>query len=153
MVPATPARSALRRAKSTMRKETSLANIGTRGSRTRDAAFDLRRCHSARRSGLANGSSRSKANRRSRPGARSIAICAASIAIVPEAQDGPDGVDVGALAVLVAHAIADAVLDAEGGEVEALQRAPLRGAVDAQSLPRGDPVGPADAPGQLVEIA
>ncbi len=46
------------------------------------------RCHSARLSASLNGSSRSKAKRRFRPGAMSQAICAASIAIVPEPQHG-----------------------------------------------------------------
>ena len=69
-----------------------------------------------------------------------------------DAQVGPHRVDVRPLAVLVAHPVADGVLDAQGGEVEALQRAALRGGVDAQRLARRDPVGPGDAEGERVEV-
>ena len=67
-------------------------------------------------------------------------------------RSGRDGVDARPLAVLVAHPVADRVLDAQGGEVEALQRAALRGAVDAQRLARRDPVRPGDAVGERVEV-
>ena len=46
------------------------------------------RCHSARIASVANGSRRSNAKRRFSPGAMPQAICAASIAIVPEPQHG-----------------------------------------------------------------
>ena len=61
-----------------------------------------------------------------------------------DAQVGPHRVDVRPLAVLVAHPVADGVLDAQRGEVQALQRAALRGAVDAQRLARRDPVRPGE---------
>ena len=88
MKDSTPARCALRRAKSTMRKETSLAKIGTALAWMRDCAWLFRRCHWARISAFAKGSSRSKAKRRLSPGAMPQAICAASMAIVPEPQQG-----------------------------------------------------------------
>ncbi len=71
-----------------MRNDRSLAKIGTAGARTRSLARLRRRCISARISTLANGSRRSQAKRRSAPGAMPQAICAASMAIVPEPQQG-----------------------------------------------------------------
>ena len=84
----TPARCALRRAKSTIRNDTSLAKIGTALGWMRACARLRRRCSSARSSSVTNGSRRSNANRRVSPGAMPQAICAASIAIVPEPQHG-----------------------------------------------------------------
>ena len=71
-----------------MRNDRSLAKIGTSGARTRSLARLRRRCISARISTLVKGSSRSQAKRRSAPGAMPQAICAASMAIVPEPQQG-----------------------------------------------------------------
>jgi len=70
-----------------------------------------------------------------------------------DAQIGPHGVDIGARTVLVAHPVAERVLDAQRGEVEALERASVRGAVDAQRLARRDPVRPRHAARQLVQVA
>ena len=71
-----------------MRNDTSLAKIGTALAWMRDCAWLFSRCHSARISAVANGSRRSKAKRRFRPGAMPQAICAASMAMVPDPQTG-----------------------------------------------------------------
>jgi hypothetical protein len=84
--PATPARSALRVAKSVMRKLTSPANTGTVGACTRARACCCSAAHSLR--SAAKGRWRSKAKRRCRPGAMPQAICAASMATVPAPQQG-----------------------------------------------------------------
>jgi hypothetical protein len=193
-----------------MRKDTSLAEIGTAGACTRAWARLFSRCISARISGVAKGSSRSKAKRRCSPGAMPQAICAASMAMVPlpqhgscsappasavpcqpgqrllqrrvslvlapaaleqrfargihvqqralrpqvqqQLQIGPARVDARALARLLAQLVAHRVLDAQCGEVQALQRATLRGGVDAQRVLRGDPLRPFDASGQRIQI-
>ena len=88
MAASTPARCALRRAKSTIRNDTSLAKIGTALAWMRVCAWLFRRCHCARISAPSNGNRRSNANRRFRPGAMPQAICAASMAMVPEPQHG-----------------------------------------------------------------
>ena len=85
---ATPARAALRRAKSTMRNETSAPDTGTCAGWMRACAAAFRRCQSARVLGSPNGSKPSKAKWRFSPGAMPQAIWAASIAIVPEPQQG-----------------------------------------------------------------
>ena len=54
----------------------------------RAVAWLFRRCHCARISGAVKGSRRSKAKCRFNPGAMPQAICAASMAIVPEPQQG-----------------------------------------------------------------
>src|SRR5437763_1610666 len=76
-----------------------------------------------------------------------------SLATTGTADRRPHGVDARPLAVLVAHPVADGVLDAQRSEVEAFQRAALRGGVDAQRLARRDPVRPRDGQGERVEIA
>ena len=58
----------------------------------------------------------------------------------------------GAFAGRVAQQVADRVLDAQRGEVQAAQRAVLRGGVDAQGLPRRDPLRPGDRARQRVEV-
>ena len=81
---ATPARSALRWAKSVMRKDTSPAKIATAGScwRARAASFRRDQLFWCGR----KGSMASNANRRCSPGAMPAAICAASMAMVPAPQ-------------------------------------------------------------------
>ncbi len=76
-----------------------------------------------------------------------------SARVEDDLQVGPRGVDVRPLAVLVAHPVADGVLDAQRGEVEAPERAALRGRVDAQRLARGDPLRPVDRARQRIQIA
>ncbi len=82
----TPARSALRLAKSVMRKLTSPAKMGAAGAwtRARAALCSSRQCAAK---GV-KGSMRSKAKRRRLPGAMPQAICAASMAMVPAPQQG-----------------------------------------------------------------
>ena len=82
----TPARSALRVAKSVIRKLTSPANTATFGECTRSRAA----CCIARHAACCGlkGSIRSKAKRRCAPGAIPQAICAASMAMVPAPQHG-----------------------------------------------------------------
>ena len=82
----TPARRALRAAKSVMRKLTSPANTGTAGACTRAWACSRIACHCG--SSGRKGSMRSKAKRRCSPGAMPQAICAASMAMVPAPQHG-----------------------------------------------------------------
>ena len=82
----TPARSALRCAKSVIRKLTSPAWTATLGAWTRARAASPSCCQS--RCSARNGISRSNAKRLCKPGAMPQLICAASIAIVPAPQHG-----------------------------------------------------------------
>ncbi len=61
-------------------------------------------------------------------------------------------IDIGAVAGGVAHGVADGILDAQAGEMQALQRRADRCGVDPQRLARADPVVPPHGTSQVVEI-
>ena len=61
-------------------------------------------------------------------------------------------VDAGPRAGHVAHHVADGVLDAQRGEVQALQRRALCGDVHADGLVRRDPLRPVDAAPEVVQV-
>ncbi|MCY1356476.1 hypothetical protein D9M69_429300 [compost metagenome] len=84
MAPATPARSALRSAKSTMRCDTSEPKTAMALACCALAASFLMAAQTC----AWNGSSFSKPKRRSEPAAMPLAICAASMAMVPLPQQG-----------------------------------------------------------------
>ena len=86
MAASTPARSALRVAKSVMRKLTSPANTGVAGACTSARASSCIARHAPACS--RKRSMRSKAKRRRPPGAMPQASCAASMAMVPAPQQG-----------------------------------------------------------------
>ena len=83
---ATPARSALRVAKSVRRKLTSPAKTGAAGAWIRALACVFSSCQTLRCGRKL--SMRSNAKRRIKPGAMPQAICAASMAMVPAPQQG-----------------------------------------------------------------
>ena len=67
-------------------------------------------------------------------------------------QVGAARVDARARAGGLAHHVAHAVLDAQRGEIEALERRALRRHIDLDGLRGRHPVGPAHAAGERVEI-
>jgi putative N6-adenine-specific DNA methylase len=69
-----------------------------------------------------------------------------------ELQIGLVRIDARALAGGFTQQVADRVLDAQRGEVEALERAAVRGGVHAQRVLRRDPFRPVDAVRELVHV-
>ena len=69
-----------------------------------------------------------------------------------DVQVGVAGVDARALAGGVAQQVAHGILHAQRGEIQAPERAAVRGRVHAQGVPRCDPLGPLDAARELVHI-
>ena len=62
------------------------------------------------------------------------------------------GVDARPAIAFLTETIADRILDTQGDEVEALQRAFDRGDINAQRLRRQEPARPVDAQCQLVDV-
>jgi hypothetical protein len=69
-----------------------------------------------------------------------------------DARIGPLGFHAGALTAFGTKAVGHRVLDLEGGKVQALERAVLRGDLDLESLFRREPDFPGHLAGGLVEI-